>query len=116
MRTKSAGLRVFSVEEVEGTEAETTRKMIFRPLYHTRNNDEGNLHGRYFSLRREPRRSSKAPPLWHPEPLYRLEVFLSLVDQHEALPGKSAPNHHHRHGNGDCRDLPCLIHVMAGMI
>lgn len=57
-RTRPLDYEVFSVQEVEGLEAETTRKMIFRPLYHTRNNDEGN-HGRYFSLRREPRRSSE---------------------------------------------------------
>ncbi|MBE8398624.1 type VI secretion system baseplate subunit TssF, partial [Leptospira borgpetersenii serovar Hardjo-bovis] len=36
-RTRPLDYEVFSVQEVEGLEAETTRKMIFRPLYHTRN-------------------------------------------------------------------------------
>ncbi|XQK41095.1 type VI secretion system baseplate subunit TssF [Escherichia coli] len=53
-KTHPLDYEVFSVQEVEGLETDTTRKMTFRPLYHTRNNDEGN-HGRYFSLRREPR-------------------------------------------------------------
>ncbi|MGT5484951.1 type VI secretion system baseplate subunit TssF, partial [Escherichia coli] len=51
-KTHPLDYEVFSVQEVEGLETDTTRKMTFRPLYHTRNNDEGN-HGRYFSLRRE---------------------------------------------------------------
>ncbi|EDY3093270.1 type VI secretion system baseplate subunit TssF [Salmonella enterica] len=83
-RTRPLDYEVFSVQEVEGLEAETTRKMIFRPLYHTRNNDEGN-HGRYFSLRREPRRSSENARRYGTRTPYTgSEVFLSLVDQHEA--------------------------------
>ncbi|KYE76093.1 hypothetical protein AF381_24580, partial [Salmonella enterica subsp. enterica serovar Typhimurium] len=40
-RTRPLDNDVISVQEVEGLEAETTRKMIIRPLYHPRNNDEG---------------------------------------------------------------------------
>ncbi len=99
---------VFSVQEVEGTEAETTRKMIFRPLYHTRNNDEGN-HGRYFSLRREPRRSSENARRYGTRTPYTgSEVFLSLVDQHEA-PYPENLRHITVTAMVTNRDLPCLI-------
>ncbi len=70
-RTRPLDYEVFSVQEVEGLEAETTRKMIFRPLYHTRNNDEGN-HGRYFHCVVSRADRQKAPAAMAPEPLYRL--------------------------------------------
>ncbi|AXD49448.1 type VI secretion system baseplate subunit TssF [Salmonella enterica subsp. enterica serovar Dublin] len=107
-RTRPLDYEVFSVQEVEGLEAETTRKMIFRPLYHTRNNDEGN-HGRYFSLRREPRRSSENARRYGTRPPYTgSEVFLSLVDQHEA-PYPENLRHITVTAMVTNRDLPCLI-------
>lgn len=107
-RTRPLDYEVFSVQEVEGLEAETTRKMIFRPLYHTRNNDEGN-HGRYFSLRREPRRSSENARRYGTRTPYTgSEVFLSLVDQHEA-PYPENLRHITVTAMVTNRDLPCLI-------
>ncbi len=107
-RTRPLDYEVFSVQEVEGLEAETTRKMIFRPLYHTRNNDEGN-HGRYFSLRREPRRSSESARRYGTRTPYTgSEVFLSLVDQHEA-PYPENLRHITVTAMVTNRDLPCLI-------
>ncbi len=70
-KTHPLDYEVFSVQEVEGLETDTTRKMTFRPLYHTRNNDEGN-HGRYFSCAGSRAGCRKRPPLRHPHPLYRL--------------------------------------------
>ena len=93
---------------MEGLETDTTRKMAFRPLYHTRNNDEGN-HGRYFSLRREPRRlSENARRYGTRTPYTGSEVFLSLVDQYEA-PYPENLRHITITAMVTNRDLPCLI-------
>ncbi|HBD6435285.1 TPA: type VI secretion system baseplate subunit TssF [Shigella flexneri] len=107
-RTHPLDYEVFSVQEVEGLETDTTRKMAFRPLYHTRNNDEGN-HGRYFSLRREPRRlSENARRYGTRTPYTGSEVFLSLVDQYEA-PYPENLRHITITAMVTNRDLPCLI-------
>ena len=107
-RTRPLDYEVFSVQEVEGLEAETTQKMTFRPLYHTRNNDEGN-HGRYFSMRREPRRLSENARRYGTRTSYTgSEVFLSLVDQHEA-PYPENLRHITVTAMVTNRDLPCLI-------
>ncbi len=82
-RTHPLDYEVFSVQEVEGLETDTTRKMAFRPLYHTRNNDEGN-HGRYFPCAGSPAAYQKTPAVTAPYPHTGSEVFLSLVDQYEA--------------------------------
>jgi type VI secretion system protein ImpG len=75
---------VFSVEAVSGQETETSAGLEFRPLYQTLNNDEGN-HGRYFSTRRERRLASDSMRRYGTRtPYIGTEVFLSLVDQHEA--------------------------------
>lgn len=93
---------------MEGLETDTTRKMTFRPLYHTRNNDEGN-HGRYFSLRREPRRLSENARRYGTRTHYTgSEVFLSLVDQYEA-PYPENLRHITITAMVTNRDLPCLI-------
>jgi type VI secretion system protein ImpG len=107
-RTRPLDYEVFSVQEVEGLEAETTQKMTFRPLYHTSNNDEGN-HGRYFSMRREPRRLSENARRYGTRTSYTgSEVFLSLVDQHEA-PYPENLRHITVTAMVTNRDLPCLI-------
>lgn len=107
-RTHPLDYEVFSVQEVEGLETDTTRKMAFRPLYHTRNNDEGN-HGRYFSLRREPRRLSENARRYGTRTSYTgSEVFLSLVDQYEA-PYPENLRHITITAMVTNRDLPCLI-------
>jgi type VI secretion system protein ImpG len=77
-------LEVFSVSGMTAQKANTTQELIFRPLYQTLNQDEGN-HGRYFSLRREQRLSSdNARKYGTRTPYVGTEVFVSLVDQHEA--------------------------------
>lgn len=70
-KTHPLDYEVFSVQEVEGLETDTTRKMTFRPLYHTRNNDEGN-HGRYFPCAGSPAAYQKTPAVTAPVPLYGL--------------------------------------------
>lgn len=83
-RSRPMDLEVFSVLEMSGQKADTTQQQIFRPLFQTLNQDEGN-HGRYFSLRREPRLASdNARKYGTRTPYVGTEVFISLVDQHEA--------------------------------
>lgn len=83
-RSRPMDLEVFSVQEMSGQKADTTQEQIFRPLFQTLNQDEGN-HGRYFSLRREPRLASdNARKYGTRTPYVGTEVFVSLVDQHEA--------------------------------
>ena len=83
-RSRPMDLEVFSVQELSGQKADTTQELIFRPMYQTLNQDEGN-HGRYFSLRREGRLASdNARKYGTRTPYVGTEVFVSLVDQHEA--------------------------------
>ncbi|WP_296229235.1 type VI secretion system baseplate subunit TssF [Ralstonia sp. UBA689] len=75
---------VFSIEKIHGQVAATSAEQEFRPLYETLNNDEGN-HGRYFSTRRERRLLSDSARRYGTRtPYIGTEVFISLVDQHEA--------------------------------
>jgi type VI secretion system protein ImpG len=75
---------VYSVAELHGQEAEHSPAMPFRPMFQTLNQDEGN-HGRYFSVRREQRLDSNNARKYGTRTSYTgTEVFLSLVDQHEA--------------------------------
>jgi type VI secretion system protein ImpG len=83
-RSRPMDLEVFSVQGMNAQMADTTEALSFRPLYQTLNQDEGN-HGRYFSLRREPRLASdNARKYGTRTPYVGTEVFVSLVDQHEA--------------------------------
>ncbi len=83
-RSRPMDLEVFSVQEMRGQKADTTQEQVFRPLFQTLNQDEGN-HGRYFSLRREPRLASdNARKYGTRTPYVGTEVFVSLVDQQEA--------------------------------
>ncbi|WP_188317811.1 type VI secretion system baseplate subunit TssF, partial [Salmonella enterica] len=83
-RTRPLDYGVFSAQEAEGREAKPTGKMFFRPLYPPRKNDEA-THGLFFPLRRGPRRSSESARRYGTRTPYTgSEVFLSLVDQHEA--------------------------------
>jgi type VI secretion system protein ImpG len=83
-RSRPMDLEVFSVSGMTAQKANTTQELIFRPLYQTLNQDEGN-HGRYFSLRREQRLSSdNARKYGTRTPYVGTEVFVSLVDQQEA--------------------------------
>jgi type VI secretion system protein ImpG len=83
-RSRPMDFEVFSVTELQGQKADTTEQLPFRPLFQTLNQDEGN-HGRYFSLRREPRLSVGSTRKYGTRTSYiGTEVFVSLVDQHEA--------------------------------
>jgi type VI secretion system protein ImpG len=83
-RARPMDFEVFSVNEMTGQKASTTQAMTFRPMYQTLNQDEGN-HGRYFSVRREPRLSSDTSRKYGTRtPYVGTEAFISLVDQNEA--------------------------------
>ncbi|MFM0738154.1 type VI secretion system baseplate subunit TssF [Paraburkholderia xenovorans] len=75
---------VYAVDSLAGQVGTQSTKLEFRPLYQTLNNDESN-HGRYFSLRRERRLPSDSARRYGTRtPYIGTEVFVSLVDQHEA--------------------------------
>ncbi|CAD6514258.1 type VI secretion system baseplate subunit TssF [Paraburkholderia sabiae] len=83
-RLKPLDYEVFAVDSLHGQIGEHSTRLEFRPLYQTLNNDEGN-HGRYFSLRRERRLLSDSARRYGTRtPYIGTEVFVSLVDQHEA--------------------------------
>lgn len=83
-RSRPLDFEVYAVRHLAGQQARTTAAMDFRPLYQTLNEDEGN-HGRYFSVRREPRLASDTSRRYGTRtPYVGTEVFLSLVDQNEA--------------------------------
>ncbi|MFM0342803.1 type VI secretion system baseplate subunit TssF [Paraburkholderia sp. RL17-347-BIC-D] len=75
---------VFAVEKLSGQVTTTSAEREFRPLFQTLNNDEGN-YGRYFSTRRERRLISDSARRYGTRtPYIGTEMFVSLVDQHEA--------------------------------
>ncbi|PUE58532.1 hypothetical protein B9Z44_02295 [Limnohabitans curvus] len=83
-KSRPLDYEVFSVSELAGQVAGSTESKIFRPMYQTLNQDEGN-HGRYFSVRREQRMASDSSRKYGTRtPYVGTELFLSLVDQHEA--------------------------------
>ncbi|MFM0250245.1 type VI secretion system baseplate subunit TssF [Paraburkholderia sediminicola] len=83
-RTRPLDYEVHSVEGVTGNLQPDGRNCEFRPFYKTFSNDPY-CHGRYFSMRREPRLVSPAHRRGGPATGYSgSEVFLSLVDQHDA--------------------------------
>lgn len=83
-RARPMDFEVFSVEKITSQRTETTETITFRPLFQTLNQDEGN-YGHYFSVRRERRLHSEAARKYGTRtPYVSTEVFLSLVDQHEA--------------------------------
>lgn len=83
-RSRPMDFEVYAVRGVQGHQARTADGVEFRPLYQSLNQDEGN-HGRYFSMRREARLASDTARRYGTRtPYVGTEVFLSLVDQHEA--------------------------------
>ncbi|SUH39410.1 type VI secretion protein [Salmonella enterica subsp. enterica] len=107
-RTRPLDYEVFSVQEVEGLEAETTRKMIFvrciTPVIMTKATTGVIFHCVVSRAARQ-----KTPAAMAPEPPYTgSEVFLSLVDQHEA-PYPENLRHITVTAMVTNRDLPCLI-------
>ncbi|CAI8695760.1 type VI secretion system baseplate subunit TssF [Burkholderia pyrrocinia] len=83
-RTRPLDYEIFSVSRVLGRKAQTSEEIAFNPLYQTVHADLGN-HGRYFSVRREPRmRSIDARKYGTRTSYVGTEVYLSLVDQANA--------------------------------
>ena len=83
-RSRPMDFEIFSVQEMLGQQGGDMAKVVFRPLFQTLNQDEGN-HGRYFSLRREPPLVSDAARKYGTRTAYvGTEAYASLVDQHEA--------------------------------
>lgn len=107
-RSRPLDFEVYSVKAITGQQAQTTADMAFRPLYQTLNEDEGN-YGRYFSVRREPRLASDTSRKYGTRtPYIGTEVFLSLVDQHEA-PYAESIRYLSVRAMLTNRDLPCLV-------
>lgn len=83
-RSRPMDFEVYALQALYGQESQTTESLEFRPLYQTLNQDEGN-HGRYFSVRREPRLVPESTRKYGTRSEYvGTEVFASLVDQREA--------------------------------
>ena len=107
-RSRPLDLEVFSITGMTAQKTDTTQELQFRPLYQTLNQDEGN-HGRYFSLRREPRLASDSTRKYGTRTSYiGTEVFVSLVDQHDA-PYNEALRYLSVQAWLTNRDLPRLI-------
>lgn len=88
-RARPTDYEVFSVSEMLGQRSEGDAGVTFRPMFQTLNQDEGD-HGRYFSLRRDLRRESDSARKYGTRTAYTgTEVFVSLVDQHEAPYGET---------------------------
>lgn len=82
-RSRPLDYEIFSVTQVLGLQAETSKELAFNALYQTRHRDTGNF-GRYFSLKREIRVREKGGRKYDTRtPYSSTEVFISLVDQHE---------------------------------
>lgn len=83
-RTRPLDYEVHSIEKVTGHLQMEGRNCEFRPFYGTLS-DDAQGHGRYFSMRREPRLLSPSRMRGDASTNYSgSEVFLSLVDQNEA--------------------------------
>lgn len=88
-RTRPLDHEIHTVEKVTGHLQSTGGHYEFRPFYGTFSGDAPGGHGRYFSVRREPRlgNAARGQRQGHgnaPAAYGGSEVFLSLVDQHDA--------------------------------
>ncbi len=107
-RTRPRDFEIFTVERVTGHMANGAEEREFRPFLGSFASDDGDF-GAYFSLRREPRLVSDRARAQGTRTSYTgSEVYVSLVDQHDApFP------HSLRHITLDAlctnRDLPLLL-------
>lgn len=107
-RTRPRDFEIFTVERVTGHMANGSEEREFRPFLGSFAADDGDF-GAYFSLRREPRLVSDRARAQGTRTSYTgSEVYVSLVDQHDApFP------HSLRHITLDAlctnRDLPLLL-------
>lgn len=107
-RSRPLDFEIYAINEIIGQQAHTTQQLNFRPLFHTLNQDEGN-YGRYFSVRREARLMSDTARRYGTRtPYIGSEIFVSLVDQHEA-PYSARLRHLSVQAWVTNRDLPLLI-------
>lgn len=107
-RSRPLDFEIYAINEILGQQAHTTQQLSFRPLYQTLNQDEGN-YGRYFSVRRQARLLSDTARRYGTRtPYIGSEVFVSLVDQHEA-PYSARLRHLSVQAWVTNRDLPLLI-------
>ncbi|MFT4172416.1 MAG: type VI secretion system baseplate subunit TssF [Rhodocyclaceae bacterium] len=107
-RSQPLDYEIHSIEAVTGQQNETSESFDFRPLFSTLNHDEGN-YGRYFSARRQARLISDQARKYGTRTSYvGSEVFLSLVDQHDA-PYSGALRYLSVQALVTNRDLPSLI-------
>lgn len=97
-RTRPMDFEIYSLQEVAAQRTGSSEELVFRPLYETLAGDRGQSrggpdsgspnrdnYGRYFSLRRELRLLSDRTRMHSAQAGHiGTEVFLSLVDQHEA--------------------------------
>lgn len=83
-RARPLDHEVWCIDEMILRERSGDASETLRPLYQTLRRDGGN-HGRYFSMRREPRMLSQGARRWGSRaPYVGTEVFVSLVDQFDA--------------------------------
>ena len=83
-RARPIDFEVYAIRSIASRQNRAGVETEFRPLYQTLNQDAGN-HGRYFSLRREARLPSETSRRYGTRTAYvGTEVFVSLVDQHDA--------------------------------
>lgn len=102
---------IFSVHEVTGLSAGHDHEITFNPLYQTRHSDHGNF-GRYFSLQRKTHRQPSGTLRTSGPPGYQgTDVFISLVDQHEA-PYRDDLRYLRVAAMVTNRDLPCRLSGM----
>ncbi|WP_263143418.1 type VI secretion system baseplate subunit TssF [Pseudomonas sp. RIT-PI-AD] len=109
-RARPMDYEVYSVQSAEGFGRDNAVEAEFRPFYSCIAGDRGN-HGAYFSVRREPRLPSDTILRKGARSTYLgSEVFLSLVDQHDAPYSRNL-----RQLGVDMtvtnRDLPLLVSV-----
>ncbi|WP_321963549.1 type VI secretion system baseplate subunit TssF [Paraburkholderia sp. J7] len=99
---------VFSVGKVIAQQTPTSLGTEFRPLFETVNSDGANC-GRYFTIRREPRRPSDAARHNGTRTSYiGTETFVSLVDQNDA-PWNGSLRYLMADAWVTNRDLPMLV-------
>lgn len=83
-RSRPLDFEVYSISKVFGQQAETSKEVVFNPLFQKRHCDRDNF-GRYFSTTRKPRQDSYNVRKYDTRTPYAgNEVFVSLVDQQEA--------------------------------
>jgi type VI secretion system protein ImpG len=84
-RAKPMDFEVYSINAVEGFNADNAVETRFMPFYANVTEGGHNLPGAYYSARREPRLISDTARRYGPRTSYiGSEVFISLVDQAEA--------------------------------